>query len=81
MLGKIEGKRRRGQQRIRWLEGITNSMNMNYIYTVIYIGWHHQFNKHELYIYIIYIVFLWVLMQVITVTATLNEKVRCKIKF
>ena len=29
MLGKIEGKRRRGWQRIRWLDGITNSMNMN----------------------------------------------------
>ena len=28
MLGKIEGRRRRGQQRIKWLEGITNSMNM-----------------------------------------------------
>ena len=28
MLGKIEGRRRRGQQRIRWLEGITNSMDM-----------------------------------------------------
>ena len=28
MLGKIEGRRRRGQQRIRWLDGITNSMNM-----------------------------------------------------
>ena len=54
MLGKIEGKRRRGQQRIRCLEGITNSTNMNYIYIVIYIGWHHQFNKHELYIYYIY---------------------------
>ena len=26
MLGKIEGRRRRGQQRIRWLNGITNSM-------------------------------------------------------
>ena len=26
MLGKIEGRRRRGQQRIRWLDGITNSM-------------------------------------------------------
>ena len=29
MLGKIEGRRRRGWQRIRWLDGITNSMNMN----------------------------------------------------
>ena len=29
MLGKIEGKRRREQQRMRWLDGITNSMNMN----------------------------------------------------
>ena len=29
MLGKIEGGRRRGQQRMRWLDGITNSMNMN----------------------------------------------------
>ena len=29
MLGKIEGKGRRGQQRMRWLEGITNSMDMN----------------------------------------------------
>ena len=28
MLGKIEGRRRRGQQRIRWLNGITNSMDM-----------------------------------------------------
>ena len=29
MLGKIEGRIRRGQQRIRWLDGITNSMNMS----------------------------------------------------
>ena len=29
ILGKIEGKRRRGQQRMRWLENITDSMNMN----------------------------------------------------
>ena len=28
MLGKIEGRRRRGQQRIRWLDGITDSMDM-----------------------------------------------------
>ena len=29
MLGKIEGGRRRGWQRLRWLDGITNSMNMS----------------------------------------------------
>ena len=29
MMGKIEGRRRRGQQRMRWLSGITNSMDMN----------------------------------------------------
>ena len=29
MLGKIEGKRRRGQQRMRWLNGITASIDMN----------------------------------------------------
>ena len=28
MLGKIEGRRRRGQQRMRWLDGITNPMDM-----------------------------------------------------
>ena len=31
MLGKIEGKRRRGQQRMRWLDSITDSMDMNLI--------------------------------------------------
>ena len=30
MLGKIEGGRRRGRQRIRWLYGITDSMNMSF---------------------------------------------------
>ena len=29
MLGKIEGKRRSGQQRVRWLDGITDSMDMS----------------------------------------------------
>ena len=29
MLGKIEGKRRRGRQRVRWLDSITDSMHMN----------------------------------------------------
>ena len=29
MLGKIEGRRRRGQQRVKWLDGITDSMDMS----------------------------------------------------
>ena len=28
MLGKVEGRRRKGQQRMRWLDGMTNSMDM-----------------------------------------------------
>ena len=31
MLGKIEGRRRRGRQRIRWLDGITDSMDMSFV--------------------------------------------------
>ena len=31
MLGKIEGRRKRGQQRMRWLDGITDSMHMSLI--------------------------------------------------
>ena len=29
MVGKIEGRRRKGQQRMRWLDGVTNLMDMN----------------------------------------------------
>ena len=31
MLGGIGGRRRRGQQRMRWLDGITNSMHINFV--------------------------------------------------
>ena len=37
ILGKIEGKRRRGQQRMRWLDSITDSMNMNL--SILQEGW------------------------------------------
>ena len=33
MLGKIEGRRRKGQQRMRWLDGITDSMDMGFQWT------------------------------------------------
>ena len=38
MLGKIEGRRRRGRQRMRWLDGITNSMDMHELEQALGVG-------------------------------------------
>ena len=44
MLGKIEGRKRRGRQRTRWLDGITDSMDMNFstLWEIVKVGeaWH-----------------------------------------
>ena len=54
MLGKIEGRRRRGRQRIRWLDGIIDSVDMGLgklrelgMTEDEMTGWHHRLDGHE----------------------------------
>ena len=47
MLGKTEARRRRGSQKTRWLDGITDSMAMRLRKHQEMVRWHHQLNGHE----------------------------------
>ena len=47
MLGKIEGKRRRGQQRMRWLDGIINSLALSLLYGPALTFIHDYWNNHS----------------------------------